>query len=476
MPRTTRKNTRKYTANTSPLEEPILIGSGGFGQVYKPPLRCEKPLPEGETYDGKVSKILLEKHAEVEFKDFIELHKKIDPLGEFTLAGSKQIICNPDYGRRTQNALSKFREKDLHFSSGARLILMQDAGESLSKLVKRFGGPEGQYVSSASPMSKLMRKTARKSTNANANPKIDWSRFFAEAVFMFKGVEALLSKNFLHSDLKPQNIMFDRNTNTMTMIDFGLMKPFKLFNKRLRTSSLKSTFHFSYPFEYFFMTRENFDKIVNREIPYSMRRLDSDLRKKFNEAFFSFISYSDNSPAHSMRLNNDIDSFFAKMAALRPPAVTKRATRAVTHNAMDDQYEALLEKFRNCFDSYGLGFSLQYVLVRARKYIKNENLCQSLYELFYSMYTPDLFERVDIFTAKKKYLNILDQYGIAYSLQRNNGSGKKRDGSPIRLEGGGTRSSPIRNHPFGNFSQIDMRGHIPRSYPSDHDIVAPEYR
>ena len=87
----TRQTKRKTRKNKNKNQKGgTLKGKGGFGCVYKPPLRCkgEEHRPE-----NTISKLLYTKDMEKEIGEY-ETMKQIDRLGEFHIQVSK--TCEPN--------------------------------------------------------------------------------------------------------------------------------------------------------------------------------------------------------------------------------------------------------------------------------------------------------------------------------------------------------------------------------------------
>lgn len=419
---------------------------GSYGCVhYNAALDCDGPLPDGMKYTNSVSKLMKSSEAKKEYDEIVDLIEYVDPKQMFTLPG-KPHMCRMRKSQRNIDAAEKCeirKEINRNNYEDATLIIMRYGGVNLSQLADHFA-----TLSRSSRDKSLIKEELRsrskfvRKLDDRVFFEFDWNTFLAEAVFMFLGIEYLLESQRIHHDVKPHNILYNIDAKRMSLIDFGLIKTFDRVSERLNVSNLSTTFHFSYPIEYFFMKRDEFSEVcgnggsssgsgsgssgavspasapaplygggqhasvmhcdhVKWQLP-SHVHLDNDIKADFQRAMGLFTHYSDCTAAHCNRLQADLNQFFQDL---------KGAT-------VDRDYASLVDKFCKCFDSYGLGFSLQYVIVSARRFFPNTQLYDELYELFYSMYTPNLFHRLDIFAARIKYCQILDKYNIPYKLTR----------------------------------------------------------
>lgn len=76
--------------------------------------------------------------------------------------------------------------------------------------------------------------------------KLDKSKYGIYFKQIIEGVRQCHYHDILHRDLKMENIVYDENTDTLKIIDFGLSVPFQSI-KILRDGSLVNTFHYRPP-------------------------------------------------------------------------------------------------------------------------------------------------------------------------------------------------------------------------------------
>ena len=75
-------------------------------------------------------------------------------------------------------------------------------------------------------------------------------------------------------------------------------------------------------------------------------------------------------------------------------------------------HEELMTKHFNTVDIYGLGMSCLRILLKYGNLLENPILVAKLYELFYSMITPNLSARIEIGALLEKYSGLLMEYSI----------------------------------------------------------------
>ena len=423
------KSSRRSTKRSNSVS-PVKIGEGAFGCVHKPALTCKDAASKKKlklSGVDTVSKIMTEDEASDEIRDNKTI-ESIDPRGEFTLSGTSTVQCRPEYSLENERAMDECDNDSGYSLSSASLIVMPYAGESLAVIGKRFkkavqelNAPQSAALSgrSQSLWSKLRSRSRSQSRSPSDSltplsptevtektretiPSIDWRKFWGQCVFMFRGLQRIYESGYVHFDIKPHNMLYHLRRNRMTMIDFGLLSTRTRLLKKLRQSSSSVKFHFSHPFEYFFMTRKRFSQIVDRPNKpyYPQNSMSKDLQLRFNDALKVLLNYSDISQSHVARLERDFDMFFKKAARLKNT---------------ENEYERMLAKEVRTFDSYGLGFSLLFILVQAWPYMRHtmsQDFYRSMYDLLYNMYTPDLFDRLDINDATVEFCALLRKFNI----------------------------------------------------------------
>lgn len=175
------------------------IGSGGFGCVFRPALKC-KGIPR--TKKKMVSKLMESKYAEIEYDEIMKFKKILQTIPNYKkhFLLDDITICNPD----------KLSPSDLH-KFNAKCHALEDSfyentiNSNLNKL-KVLTIPDGGVDLRAY----IKRSTYGDFPSIN-NKLID---------LLVNGVVKMNKKNVLHADLKDSNILMD--DNCATIIDWGL--------------------------------------------------------------------------------------------------------------------------------------------------------------------------------------------------------------------------------------------------------------
>jgi serine/threonine protein kinase len=406
-----------------------VIGEGGFGCALRPNLPClsgKNPLT-----DRMISKILPEEDAMKE----LAIVKRLDSGNDFTLP--PPIFCKPKKTKETLKSIQKchagkmFEEK----FNEMRILNSVYGGVNLAGFVNDMVIP---YIEDRGGglLGGLFMNNRGRSMTASTSP-IPMT-FWSEASFMFLGIKKMSDNKYLHFDLKPQNILVDPNKMRMNIIDFGLMKSKEKIADRMRNDRFDGFIHWSYPMDYFFLARPNFYRLrklnaMDGVLEHLLLKLDNDpihplkngnsgdnddddddrddvndreqedLFEKFRSASRTFFHYCDDSPGHIKRYQTDMQTFLRKLRVYD----------------LEQDKSRLIQRFINSFDAYGLGFSFQYVLVKSKPLMeKYPKMYDELYECFYQMYTPDLFERFTIKKATEVYSRIINKYRTPFPAHR----------------------------------------------------------
>lgn len=219
-----------------------VVGSGGFGCVFRPALKCKgKP----RTAKKMISKMMTTKHAKAEYEEINKYKRILKTIPNYNrhFLLNDITICEPD--ALTRADLKKFNRKchaleddyvaeTINSSMNGKLQILNipDGGMDLKKYMTKIGYAELPVVSN-----KLL-------------------------VLLVGGVVEMNKKNVLHADLKDSNILMDENG--ATIIDWGLST----------TYTLKSI-----P-----------DKLMNRSLFYNLPFSGILFNNLFNEMYSHFLS------------------------------------------------------------------------------------------------------------------------------------------------------------------------------------------
>ena len=176
------------TKRTAPINRIPPIATGGYGCVYKPPIRCQSPSgcddpAINERCRTGVSKLLSRETGFAEYKEHAKIASKLGTKYNLGIP----IICEP-------NEESLFMEYESCKSSQYNpkdkiLLVFDDAGDIINN--KLFE----QHLST--------------------------TKFINGLTNIFEGITYMVNHGFVHADIKGNNIMVDKNYN-FKFIDFGI--------------------------------------------------------------------------------------------------------------------------------------------------------------------------------------------------------------------------------------------------------------
>ena len=320
------------------------IGEGTYGCVHKPSLKCKN---KKVNYTDKVSKIMTKKHSRTEMKEYDNI-ANVDKSKKFYLG--KPVLCVPeddDSAKRAVNMCEHFRGNTI---KDYNLLIMNDGGNNLE-----------QY---ADKMARLPR------TPENIE-KIE--KFWIEAQRILLGLKVFNDNGIVHHDLKPQNIVYNEDTNRTNFIDFGLMTDMNTIRTKSNLSQYKLGIpHWSFPLEMEFINKNSYLQLANLSNDQKSNCLNFlSLINSNIKTFFSYI------------VNHDKDELWYIMRLDNCDFIM---------DARQDNYDEFLDRVIRTIDVYGTGIAFMYILNKTRHLIEPK-LENELRELFYIMITPNVFIR-----------------------------------------------------------------------------------
>jgi serine/threonine protein kinase len=203
-----------------------LIGQGGYGCVFKPALKCNGVE---ETDSNKISKLIIKNEALKELKEL----KKIDKIDK----KNKYHIETPE--------VCNITKEDYINEPGIENCKLLDKINNKTKLVTlqyNYGGYNLKEVLD----NKLLR-----------NQEIIYY-FFEKLENLFYGLYHMNKNNFIHNDIKEQNIVVHPQTLDIKYIDFGLSREINIKIKKDEIFIYKYGYYV-YPFETYLLD----EKIYN---------------------------------------------------------------------------------------------------------------------------------------------------------------------------------------------------------------------
>jgi serine/threonine protein kinase len=365
---------------------PKVIGEGSYGCVHKPSLTCKDKTVN---YNGKVSKYMNNRAARTEMKEYSAI-QNIDKDADYYMG--HPIYCKVDETNPINiNAIRECEEgkeilNENKMVENNTLLIMKDGGLDLHEFVKKYKDEE---------------KTQE------LQEKIE--KFWMECHRLLKGLRVFINNQFVHHDIKPQNIMYNESENRLNYIDFGVSQNMKnIIETSNANSYIRAKFWWNYPpemrfyhkKEYMeFFTKSDDDKselYLNYLNSYNTNR-NVNMPSTFSNTFKMLFGYIENPKTVEKQLKTkffeDLEEFFIN------DSYTKR------------NYMEFLGDSTITIDIYGLGVSLMYVLTNTPHLIDN-NLFEELYDIFYKMMHPNLLERYDIDVLIQDYEFILNKTGV----------------------------------------------------------------
>ena len=212
------------------------IASGGFGCVFRPPLKCEDP---NLTKSTGVSKLMYYDYADSEMGEIDQVKpiiKKINNYNDYFLIDNINF-CEPaplsDEDReRFDTVCRNFNEKINKNNVNENLrelaiINIPDGGEELSKFFKKFVETQNTLSTLTTKQTdskylKHFENERNKMLTRNLNDFVLTNNSLID--LLNNGIIPLNKKNFLHLDIKGENILRNIESGKVytRLIDWGL--------------------------------------------------------------------------------------------------------------------------------------------------------------------------------------------------------------------------------------------------------------
>jgi len=355
-----------------------LIGEGSYGCVFKPSIPCNNYVG---SYKKKISKLMLTKDSLKEVEEYTMI-ANADKKGEYYTGNPLRCTIKetPDVERAMKKCKiiqKKLKNKTMkQVIDESSLLIIGDGGDDLEKWVRKI----------------IKNKTIDRQQITD---------FWIEIKRLFRGLIIFKTYKLVHHDLKPQNIVFNREIKRANFIDFGLMRSIKSEAAKCReVNSCKGLPHWNYPTETIFMNKKEFTILSKQTVIERQRTFEQyrDAIKKrtninFVNAYNIMISYI------FKRGDTERMQIFSDKYIM--------AWKELLLSIQLDKYDYFLIKTIEGFDLFGFGLSLMYVLSRLKPFMKIE-IVKKLDDLFFKMMTPNIFVRITIEEALVEYTNIVE--------------------------------------------------------------------
>ena len=371
------------------MSKPVVIGEGTYGCVHKPALNCNKK----KSQPGKVSKVMRTIDANDELKEYL-LIREIDTDGKYHLGTPTK--CNIDNNSQNIDSINKCRKITTNKSelNKLKLLIMEHGGYNIE-----------DYVN-------LIEKS-----NSTDETMQTIEEFLVSFANIFKGLILFDLKKVAHHDLKPQNIVYNPDTNETKFIDFGLMTNYSTVLSKTSRSNyhFANTCHWSFPFEITLWNNKYFKNFLSQKkrAEYVKHIVDTEIKKKCGTFFqYLFGNIKDEERSRLWKV------WYADYASF---------LMSLTKN----DYDRVLNKSLSTIDTYGVGLALLDICRRLAFHIKiisndlntiysnNYNLLVKLEELAYNMVHPNVFLRFSPMEASETYKKILNDSGLIDDIKTN---------------------------------------------------------
>ena len=335
------------------------LGEGGFGCLYAPSLKCKDNYPDN-FYDKKVSKLLLKKHANTELNGY-DIISSIDKYNKYYLG--KPHMCTVDNNildriDKCKPVTDRSKDVDLY-----KLLIMDNGGIDLHKLLN-------EYI-----------------FNSNSTDKNTIFSVWKDSINLFDAIILFKKNKIGHFDIKPWNIVFNKENNKLKFIDFGFMHKYEDFHK------FNQFFNSNAPPEHnpILLTSEI---LFNNDKPIREKKIERD----------KIIKYIKN---HDNKYNNFFVNIMMQQSKNEFITKYKNMLDIIINNNYSITY--FYNFYIETYDVYGLGYTLLCILQKTRQ-IYNGNFYNEMKSVLLKMVDPNVFDRYIIENAKKDFKEVLNRY------------------------------------------------------------------
>lgn len=330
------------------------VAEGSYGCVFNPAFLCKGQKPENR-YEG-ISKVFENrKEAKAEEKENEKIDQ-IDPKYRWHLKSGKVCIAEP-----TDPELRHLRNCGLRINTYLPINMLQveNGGMSLNSYLK-------------SPRLQELIKSPYKTM-----------RFLIQFKRLFYGVKDMIQKNMIHTDIKPDNIVYNPETERFNFIDFGLMCDVTNFNKSpgYRRTAIG---YWVNPLDFIFMSSK-----------YNNKKTDT-ISNGMRRAYYHWYM-----PTFDRKYTGSFDKYNGVYKLSYDPIMVEKNKNFLKSHPLKFNFVA------ETLDSYGLGITciiLLFTLTNKSYYYDkdlfksgkkfNEILHYNLSKLIDSLCHPSLEERV----------------------------------------------------------------------------------
>lgn len=387
-----------------------IIGEGSYGCVIRPGKLCGN---QATSSDDLVAKVFFDQRDYRQESQLIDITKKIDPKGNFTVKTYEKCIINNDLYTELKNC--KGYQQRLQKSSKSLSTLSKSHHPNnmfLSQIVYEYGGISLYSI-------------------ANHNLKYNYITFediFKSLNSIFKGLITLNHPNIsiTHQDITYNNIVYNSKKGKSFLIDFGLAEESKRVFLYANSHRLEHTYDY-YPPEYKLMSKYYLDFNTNFVDFKKYIKKYKDITKTYrddikNDDLDDIMSSTENyikciTPMLLDFYSKTNDKSMKHIISIivhqhfRPNIINmiKTLYGNIEHVEYSSDMFSILRSYAQRVDVYSLGVTIFKVWARMYKnnrvVIKDEKFIKELLELLYNMINTNMFERYNAEEAYKAYKN-----------------------------------------------------------------------
>jgi serine/threonine protein kinase len=366
-----------------------MIARGAYGCVYDPPLKCKGREDRG---DG-VTKLI----SRMDALDELTEQKKvdiIDPQFEYHLM-TPEMCQLGDFDKDNDNNLLDCKSLvDKYSKEDLVLLKMENGGRSL----KQF-------------LPKLKKMKIEEQIN-----------FICGMKNLFKGLVDFVKNNFLHLDIKLDNIVYKEETNRFNFIDFGLSTNIGTFWKNSRF--LIDAEYYAYPGDIFLLSSKNID-IIKNNVKENLDYTELNIPKP---VVHSMVTINFN-----IRNTGDIYNNLFNNKSLNNECLT--LTELITNRWRDLTKNEIREEYLKKIDVFSIGMVfVSLFLACTHKQIKFNNtgeiisdtelhpFFEDLQNFINDLIRPYYIDRHTPEKAYEEFVKICDKYTIGATISSGEGA------------------------------------------------------
>lgn len=336
------------------MSEPIILGEGTFGTVFKPAIPCDLPLDLTNT----ISKVMKTENAEAELKEF----DKIEELEPYHIG--KPVLCEisqENFDKYVVAQSSNIIAVNGHDARNYRMLQYNYGGRDLSIFVVDMKRLPPEII----------------------------SIFWRETIRLWEGIREFMRSGLSHGDIKPQNIVFNYDTHELKYIDFGNMARIS----ELVSGTKPREFFWNLPLELSIDSSPDVEKTLTRNK--------------------TFLEYTENKTNPALAVMIPKPGSTAKKI---PKIINPSLLQSISLSAMAGfSLKTSNEKSIITTDTYGLAGTLCFVANRMydEKMITDQAYT-TLFSFFSKYFDPNVATRsgTDIEASVHEYKDILSRLGF----------------------------------------------------------------